>query len=952
MCVPLKNKRVGRAFVAVIAAFLQFLGAGRASASNTVYVPDNYPTIQEAVGAAASGDTIIVRDGCYAENILVNTGDLTIKSLNGPSHVFISAADPDKSVFELNRNRITISGLTIEGATNAAGIAIKYFSTENKITNNEFAGNKYGIHISLYSYLNEMTGNIFKETNDYGLYLQEAFDSGSGATRKSSANNIYLNDFYSKIFAGSGWPYYNFWKTGEEINYQNAGGYHKNRLGNYYLYYDGTDDNSDGIGEKAQVLNGETDNYPLIKPLSNYEILTEEPDWTFAVLTDLHIGWGIPDYGKPGYEESDNEPGQDYYLTDRLNKAVEWINAHAVSNNIKFVTVLGDITDTAEYSEFLKARQILNQLVVPYIPIIGNHDIWPYTSSAMYSPDTRAIPFTTEKLGIGETASPQEKIGDGYFEQVFWQENQLNVNKINALFPDFSRETFNVELENYSFEYRGTKFISLDFASRDQKTQLFDLLNATDIEATVDYLKQQLTDCGDKKIVLLTHFPFKDMAGGFQDGAFLNIDKALIDSNCNFINFAGHSHNNKFTIREVNGKKYPILETEAISQAKFLFESAENKFLRIITPNKWTNLLTDNYDNFVTVSSSAINPYITMFPAEVVPFQTSVFVANSNNKPKDQIESYTWQFDDDEPFTTANDRVVKYISQTGQRKIKLTVKDTSGNTESLAWNFSVIIDTRPGKKVIMIGGTLIPVIYTGVDLRDQQYAQNTKEWVFVTNNDHKLLGAFDTHFELAKTDIDLSDLAADLDASQRAAFMHMENWPKEIENSKILYIPSTGKGQVYICPQADSLDKVKPDCQDATVLTVGETKNGMTVSEIDYNGQLYYQVYGITGTGGGELDLPANSSLESQIQITKLEYDGEDILNQAAADLGDKRLPLLLSELKQDKINLTSYLPENKKKLNPWQKKKLNYKLKFLETIGNEWQGKKIKIWFNFEASQ
>ncbi|MCX6758362.1 MAG: metallophosphoesterase, partial [Candidatus Nealsonbacteria bacterium] len=742
------------------------------------------------------------------------------------------------------------------------------------------------------------------------------------------------------------------WKTGEEINYQYAGGYHKNRLGNYYLYYDGPDDNGDGIGEKPQILNGETDNYPLIKSISNYEILTEEPDWTFAVLTDLHIGWGIPDYGKPGYNESDNEPGQDYYMTDRLNKAVEWINAHAVSNNIKFVTVLGDITDTAEYSEFLKARQILNQLVVPYIPIIGNHDIWPYTSSAMYSPDTRAIPFTTEKLGIGETASPQEKIGDGYFEQVFWQENQLNVNKINALFPDFSRETFNVELENYSFEYRGTKFISLDFASRDQKTQLFDLLNATDIEATVDYLKQQLTDCGDKKIVLLTHFPFKDMAGGFQDGAFLNIDKALIDSNCNFINFAGHSHNNKFTIREVNGKKYPILETEAISQAKFLFESAENKFLRIITPNKWTNLLTDNYDNFVTVSSSAINPYITMFPAEVVPFQTSVFVANSNNKPKDQIESYTWQFDDDEPFTTANDRVVKYISQTGQRKIKLTVKDTSGNTESLAWNFSVIIDTRPGKKVIMIGGTLIPVIYTGVDLRDQQYAQNTKEWVFVTNNDHKLLGAFDTHFELAKTDIDLSDLAADLDASQRAAFMHMENWPKEIENSKILYIPSTGKGQVYICPQADSLDKVKPDCQDATVLTVGETKNGMTVSEIDYNGQLYYQVYGITGTGGGELDLPANSSLESQIQITKLEYDGEDILNQAAADLGDKRLPLLLSELKQDKINLTSYLPENKKKLNPWQKKKLNYKLKFLETIGNEWQGKKIKIWFNFEASQ
>jgi PKD repeat protein len=341
-----------------------------------------------------------------------------------------------------------------------------------------------------------------------------------------------------------------------------------------------------------------------------------------------------------------------------------------------------------------------------------------------------------------------------------------------------------------------------------------------------------------------------------------------------------------------------------------------------------------------------------MYPAQAVPFQSSLFIAGSNNKTQDQIAAYTWQFDNDEPITTSNNRIVKYISQTGKRKVKLTVTDVDGNEESLAWDYSVVLDARPGRKVIMAGGTLIPVLYTGENLRDQEYAQNTKEWVFITDNDHKLLGAIDVHFELAKTDIDLSDLAADLDASQRAVFMHMDNWPAEIENSKILYIPSTGKGQVYICPQADSLDKVRPNCQDATILTVGETKNGMTVSEIEYLGQSYYQVYGITGTGGGELDSPASFGLESQIQITKLEYDGEDILNRAAADLGDKRLPLLLSELKQDKINLTSYLPEDKKKLNPWQTKKLNYKLKFLESIGDEWQGKKVKIWFNFNAEQ
>ena len=35
----------------------------------TIYVPDNYSTIQAAVNAASPGDTIIVRDGTYTENI-------------------------------------------------------------------------------------------------------------------------------------------------------------------------------------------------------------------------------------------------------------------------------------------------------------------------------------------------------------------------------------------------------------------------------------------------------------------------------------------------------------------------------------------------------------------------------------------------------------------------------------------------------------------------------------------------------------------------------------------------------------------------------------------------------------------------------------------------------------------------------------------------------------------
>ncbi len=51
--------------------------------SDTLYVPDDYNTIQEAVEAANSGDTIIIREGTWTENVDLDeftTGTLTLQS--------------------------------------------------------------------------------------------------------------------------------------------------------------------------------------------------------------------------------------------------------------------------------------------------------------------------------------------------------------------------------------------------------------------------------------------------------------------------------------------------------------------------------------------------------------------------------------------------------------------------------------------------------------------------------------------------------------------------------------------------------------------------------------------------------------------------------------------------------------------------------------------------------
>ena len=70
------------------------LGVTKVEASPaTIFVPDDYATIQGAVDAASPGDTIIVRDGTYIENVDVNKDHLTIQSENGAEATIVKAAD-------------------------------------------------------------------------------------------------------------------------------------------------------------------------------------------------------------------------------------------------------------------------------------------------------------------------------------------------------------------------------------------------------------------------------------------------------------------------------------------------------------------------------------------------------------------------------------------------------------------------------------------------------------------------------------------------------------------------------------------------------------------------------------------------------------------------------------------------------------------------------------------
>lgn len=184
---------------------IQPVGAG------TITVPDDYPTIQEAIYYASEGDTVFVKNGTYHENIVINKSvsligenrvdtiligsfslsrieDVLIENFTIQNSLSFSHGISlyNSSNCQIQNNNITVPngvGIYFEYecnnntileniiSENRYGIQFMYFSSNNTIAENSFANNEIGIYLDyhLHSY-NKIVGNNVSE-NDYGIYL-------------------------------------------------------------------------------------------------------------------------------------------------------------------------------------------------------------------------------------------------------------------------------------------------------------------------------------------------------------------------------------------------------------------------------------------------------------------------------------------------------------------------------------------------------------------------------------------------------------------------------------------------------------------------------------------------------------------------------------------------------------------------------------------------------------
>ena len=156
------------------------------SEPNTITVPDDYPRIQDAVAAANTGDTIIVKAGTYNEEWVSVDKQVSLVGDNQKSLVYYSGAVG----LIVTADNAHISGFTIVSNEALQGYAISISSvTGCVVENNSLEDNLVGISVTASSSGNTISGNILNH-NERSI---ELFNSPGNTISDNNITNALVS---------------------------------------------------------------------------------------------------------------------------------------------------------------------------------------------------------------------------------------------------------------------------------------------------------------------------------------------------------------------------------------------------------------------------------------------------------------------------------------------------------------------------------------------------------------------------------------------------------------------------------------------------------------------------------------------------------------------------------------------------------------------------------------
>lgn len=111
----------------------------------TITVPDDFPTIQEAVNNANEADTVFVRSGTYYENLIVNKS-ITLMGEDA-ANTILDGGDGGSAI-KIRAGNTTVTGFTVQSYYyGGRSSAIVHVCNNNVITRNIFHGGYNGLYM-------------------------------------------------------------------------------------------------------------------------------------------------------------------------------------------------------------------------------------------------------------------------------------------------------------------------------------------------------------------------------------------------------------------------------------------------------------------------------------------------------------------------------------------------------------------------------------------------------------------------------------------------------------------------------------------------------------------------------------------------------------------------------------------------------------------------------------
>ncbi len=191
------SQAINRRAILKSAAGLTIAGAALATAEPVaashcnIVVPDDEPTIQDAVDAASDGDTICVKDGTYTGSITIDKS-VKLTSAAGASPTIDASGSGENNTLVIGADSVTIQGFEIIAASKAAIAAAGGFSpTDLEIKQNTIRGSTHGIN-NLNRAEAHIVGNTVTKDSNHGSG-NGMHEIGSGSIIKNNVVEYYSN---------------------------------------------------------------------------------------------------------------------------------------------------------------------------------------------------------------------------------------------------------------------------------------------------------------------------------------------------------------------------------------------------------------------------------------------------------------------------------------------------------------------------------------------------------------------------------------------------------------------------------------------------------------------------------------------------------------------------------------------------------------------------------------